>query len=390
MKPIKEIYLDYNATTPCDPRVVKKMLPYFGEIYGNPANGLHRQGRLAAKAVDEARENVAKLIGANGKEIVFTSGATESDNLAILGVARMHRNGKRKRIVTSVIEHKAVLFACKKLMDEGFDVVFLPVDTEGRILLNVAQEAINNNTLLVSIHGANNEIGTIQPIAQLTELAHQKGAFFHCDAAQAVGKIPVNIEEWGVDLLSMSAHKLYGPKGIGALFVRGGSNVIPMEPLWYGGGQENGLRSGTSNVPSIVGFGEASRICVEEMLNESNQLQGFRNILETELHSAIPSLKINGADADRLPNTSSLTFPGIDADALILNAPPIMIGTGSACTSGAIEPSHVLAAIGLDRSLASSTIRISMGRNTTSRDINQSITSLSNSWKVLTGTIDKA
>lgn len=359
---MQAIYLDNNATTPCDPRVLEKMLPYFSEIYGNPANGLHRQGRLAARAVDEAREKVALLIGAREKEIVFTSGATESDNLAILGVARMNRNGKRKRIITSAIEHKAVLQACKKLTEEGFDVVFLPVDPEGRVLIDAARDAIDENTLLVSIHGANNEIGTIQEIAKLAELTHQMGALFHCDAAQAVGKIPVNVDAWDVDLLSMSAHKLYGPKGTGALFVRGGSNAIPMEPIWYGGGQESGLRSGTSNVPGIVGFGEAAHICTNELPGENIRIGKMRDTLEMELRSAISSLKINGVDADRLPNTSSMTFPGIDADALILNAPQIMIGTGSACTSGAVEPSHVLTAIGLSRYDAASTIRISLGR----------------------------
>lgn len=356
------IYLDYNATTPCDPRVVEKMLPYFSEVFGNPANGLHRQGRLAAKAIDDAREKIAALIGAREKEIVFTSGATESDNLALLGVARMNRMGKRKRIVTSVIEHKAVLLACKKLKEEGFDVVFLPVDVDGRILIDVAQEAIDENTLLVSIHGANNEIGTIQSVAQLAELAHQNGALIHCDAAQAVGKIPVNVDEWNVDLLSISAHKLYGPKGVGALFIRGGSNAIPMEPIWYGGGQENGLRSGTSNVSGIVGFGEAARLCIAELTAEMPRIRNLRDILEKELLESVPVIKINGAGVDRLPNTSSLTFPGVDADALILNASEIMVGTGSACTSGAVEPSHVLTAIGLSRYEANSTIRVSLGR----------------------------
>jgi cysteine desulfurase len=384
------VYLDYNATTPCDPRVVEKMMPYFSEVYGNPANGLHRQGRLAARAVDDAREKVALLIGAREKEIVFTSSATESDNLAILGVARINRNGKRKRIVTSSIEHKAVLQACKKLKEEGFDVVLLPVDSEGRVLIDAAREVIDENTLLVSIHGANNEIGTIQPIAQLAELAHQMGGLFHCDAAQAIGKIPVNVNGWDVDLLSMSAHKLYGPKGIGALFVRGGTHAIPLEPIWYGGGQENGLRSGTSNVPGIVGFGEAAHICTNELPDENIRIGKMRDTLEIDLRSAISSLKINGVDADRLPNTSSLTFPSIDADALILNAPQIMIGTGSACTSGAVEPSHVLTAIGLDRNYASSTIRISLGKNTTSQDLKQSITSLYTAWNTLAVIDDKA
>ena len=373
---IEGIYLDYNATTPCDPRVVEKMLPYFTEIYGNPANGFHKQGKLSAKAVDEAREQVADLIGARSQEIVFTSGATESDNLAILGSARIHRGEKRNRIVTSAVEHKAVLLACKKLQEEGFDVVFLPVDKEGRVLLDKAKDAINENTLLVSVQGANNEIGTIQPIAQLAELAHKNGAVIHCDAAQTVGKIPVSVEEWDVDLLSMSAHKLYGPKGIGALYIRGGSNALPLEPIWYGGGQENGLRSGTMNVPSIVGFGEACKICVTELPKESVRICKMRDNLESELLSQSALLIINGSNVIRLPNTSSLTFPGIDADALILNAPEIMIGTGSACTSGAIEPSHVLTAIGLSREDANATIRVSMGRYTLDNQIDRIVSEI--------------
>lgn len=384
---IEGIYLDYNATTPCDPRVVEKMLPYFNEFYGNPANGLHMQGRLAAKAVDAARGQVANFISARPHEIVFTSGATESDNLAILGVARIHRGEKRNRIVTSAVEHKAVLLACKKLQEEGFDVIFLPVDKEGRVLLDKAKDVINKNTLLVSIQGANNEIGTIQPVAQIAEFAHNNGALFHCDAAQAVGKIPVSIDKWDVDMLSISAHKLYGPKGIGALFVRGGSSAIPIEPIWYGGGQENGLRSGTSNVPSIIGFGEACNICAEDLSKEANRIQGMREFLESELLSKIEHLRINGSNAERLPNTSSLTFPGIDSDALILNAPEIMIGTGSACTSGAIEPSHVLTAIGLSREDANSTVRISLGKFTTIQDITKTIKMLVDTWIKLSGRI---
>ena len=380
---IEGIYLDYNATTPCDPRVVEKLLPYFSEIYGNPANGLHKQGRLGAKAVDEAREQVAGFISARAHEIVFTSGATESNNLAILGVARTHRGEKRNRIVTSAVEHKAVLLACKKLMEEGFDVVFLPVDSEGKVLMKVAQQAINENTLLVSIQGANNEIGTIQPVGQIAELAHEHGALFHCDAAQAVGKIQVSIDQWDVDFLSMSAHKLYGPKGIGALYIRGGSNAISIEPIWYGGGQENGLRSGTTNVPGIVGFGEACRISSDELSVESLEIQGLREMLEQELVANIQSIKINGAQGDRLPNTTSLLFSGIDADAMILNTPQIMIGTGSACTSGAIEPSHVLQAIGLDRNQASSTVRLSLGRYTTEEEIAQTIDAICHTCNLL-------
>jgi len=383
MKSDAGIYLDYNATTPCDPRVVEKMLPFFNEIFGNPANGFHKQGQLSARAVEEAREQVARIIGARAHEIVFTSGATESDNLAILGIARIHRGEKRNRIVTSAIEHKAVLLACKKLQEEGFDVVFLPVDKEGKVLLDKAKDAIDENTLLVSVQGANNEIGTIQPIAHLAELAHKNGAIIHCDAAQAVGKIPVNIEEWDVDLLSMSAHKLSGPKGIGALFIRGGSNVLPLEPIWYGGGQENGLRSGTMNVPSIVGFGEACNISINDLSKEAKRIQEMRDLMERELLSRIENLRINGVNAERIPNTTSLTFPGIDADALILNTPEIMIGTGSACTSGAMEPSHVLTAIGCSRDDASSTIRICFGRFNNQQSVAIAISSICKAYQLL-------
>lgn len=363
------IYLDYNATTPCDLRVVEKMLPYLTEIYGNPSNGYHRQGRLAAKAIDSAREQVASLIGAQSYEIIFTSGATESDNLAIFGTARIHYKGQRKRIISSRIEHKAVIKPCNKLSTEGYEPVFLSVDFNGQVNLQQAMEEIDSRTLLVSIHMANNEIGTIQPIKEIADIAHHHGAIVHCDAAQAVGKIPVNVEELGVDLLSISAHKLYGPKGIGALYVRGGTKLFPLEPLVYGGGQEKEVRSGTSNVPGIVGFGEAASICHSAITEESKQIQDMRDLLENRLLSGIPSLMINAREGCRLPNTSSLTFPSIEADALLLNLPEVMLGTGSACTSGAMEPSHVLEAIGLSRELAHNTIRASLGRFTTEEQI---------------------
>jgi len=379
------IYLDYNATTPCDPRVVEKMLPFFGETYGNPSNGLHIQGRKSAKAVDDARELVASLIGARFNEVVFTSGATESNNLAILGIAHMRQNGNRKRIVTCVVEHKAVLLPCKKLKENGFDVVFLSVDKNGKVSMEEARQAINDETLLVSIQGANNEVGTLQPIKELAEIAHQYGALFHCDAAQAVGKIQVGVDDLEVDLLSMSAHKLYGPKGVGSLYVRGGSSSIPMEPIWYGGGQENGLRSGTTNVPGIVGFGEACSISSSELADEFTRIKEIRDQIESQLASQILSMRINGHDADRLPNTSSLTFPNIDADALILNAPEIMIGTGSACTSGAIEPSHVLTAMGIGRDNASSTIRISLGRFNMKNEITIIVKAIKQAFDSLNG-----
>jgi cysteine desulfurase len=362
------IYLDYNATTPCDPRVVEKMLPFFSEWYGNPATGLHLQGRRAARAVDEAREQIAALINCRPGEMIFTGGATESNNLAILGLGRAHRHGGRTRIVTSAVEHKAILLPCKQLQEEGYELIVLPVDRQGRVLIDEAEAAINDQTLLVSVQAANNEVGTLQPVAMVAEIAHRHGAIVHCDAAQAVGKIPVDLtaEAWQVDLLSISAHKLYGPKGVGALYIRNGPRAHALEPLQYGGGQERGLRPGTTNVPGIVGFGEACRICSVELEQESIRITGLRDHFEQALLADIPGLKINAREAPRLPNTSSLTFPGIDADALLLNLPAVMMGTGSACSSGALEPSHVLLAMGLNRTDAGSTVRASLGRFTTS------------------------
>ena len=367
MTPQPDIYLDYNATTPCDPRVVEKMLPFFSEWYGNPANGLHRQGRFTARAVDNARGQVAELIGSQADEVFFTSGATESNNLAILGLVRARSDNQRTRIVTSAIEHKAVLEPCRRLQEEGIELIVLPVDRLGRVVVEAARAAINDKTLLVSVQAANNEIGTLQPIAEITQIAHQHGAIVHCDAAQAVGKFPINLagDAWQVDLLSASAHKLYGPKGIGLLFVRRGLRATPLQPLHYGGGQENGLRSGTSNVPAIVGFGEACRLCAAEMKEDGDRVVRLRDLLENTLLQAIPDLQINGHLAIRLPNTSSLTFPEIEADALLFNLPQVMMSTGSACSSGAIEPSHVLMAMGLDRSDATCTVRASLGRFTT-------------------------
>lgn len=374
------IYLDYNATTPVDPRVLEAMLPYFSQVYGNPANGLHRQGRLAAQAVDTAREQVAQLIGARPHEIFFTAGATESNNLAIAGAARLASNGARRRIVTTAIEHKAVLAPCRRLAQEGWDVIEVPVDRYGVVDMGAAAAAIDGHTLLVSVQAANNEIGTIQPVGQLAELAHSRGALLHCDAAQAIGKIPVNVDELGVDLLSASAHKLYGPKGIGLLYVRGGMRAAPLEPLMLGGGQEAGLRAGTSNVPGIVGFGTACEIARNEQPSERSRICELRDFLEHQLLGLIPNLRINGYGSGRLPNTSSLVFPGIDADAFLLNMPLLMLGTGSACTSGAIEPSHVLQAIGLDRQAAYATVRASLGRYTNEEEIVSAIAAFGDNW----------
>ncbi len=332
---------------------------------------MHLQGRRAARAVDEAREQVAALIGCRPGEIIFTSGATESNNLAILGIGRANLNSGRTRIVTSAVEHKAALLPCRQLQEEGYELIVLPVDRQGRVSIEAAEAAINDRTLLVSVQAANNEVGTIQPIAEIAEIAHQHGAIVHCDAAQAVGKIPVDLtsEAWQVDLLSISAHKLYGPKGVGVLYVRGGHHAHPLLPLMWGGGQEHGLRSGTTNVPGIVGFGEACRICIAELDQERVRIASLRDQFEQFLLAHIPDLSINGFNAPRLPNTSSLTFPGIEADVLLFNLPTVMMGTGSACSSGALEPSHVLVAMGLSRTEAGATVRASLGRPTTQDQI---------------------
>lgn len=363
------IYLDNNATTRCDPAVVEAMLPYFTEWYGNAATGLHPQGRHAARAIEIARDQTAALIGAQPDEIVFTSGATESNNLAILGLARRAANQQRNRIVTTAVEHKAVLGPCRLLASLGYEVVILPVDTEGLVQLEAAGEAIDERTLLVSIQAANNEIGTLQPVPQIAALAHEAGALVHCDAAQAVGKIPVDVWTWDVDFMSLSAHKFYGPKGVGALYIRNGPRAIPLEPLAYGGGQERGIRSGTSNVPGIVGMGAAAQRCTELLPQEAHRIREMRNMLETQLLAQLPNSWINGARADRLPNTSSLTIPEIDVDALLLNMPEIMLGVGSACSAGALEPSHVLQAVGLSRAAAASTVRVSLGRFNSKNEI---------------------
>jgi cysteine desulfurase len=339
---------------------------------------------LAALAVDDAQSELAALINALPGEIVFTSGATESNNLAILGLARMADRSKRNGIITCTIEHKAVLLPCKKLAEEGFEVTILPVDSMGRVVLDAVREAVTERTLLISIQAANNEIGTLQPIRAIAEMAHEHGVMVHCDAAQAIGKVPVDVVDWGVDLLSLSAHKLYGPKGVGALFVRGGRSM-PIEPLYYGGGQERGLRPGTTNVPAIVGFGEACHLCSMRMPQEAAHLSQLRDLLEMQLLAAVPGLAINGDRLNRLPNTSSLTFPDVDADALLLNLTEVMLGTGSACTSGAVEPSHVLQAIGLDRTQAQSTIRASLGRGTQGPDIEFAATRITGARSRLLG-----
>lgn len=376
------IYLDYHSTTPCDPRVVAAMLPYFGEVYGNPSSSFHYLGRKASEAVDEARHKVSGLIGARPSEIVFTGGATESNNLAILGVAHGGIKGRRK-IVTTPLEHKSVMEPCRQLAEEGYEVISLPVDRTGEVDFKAAESLIDEHTLLVSVQVANNEIGTIQPVAEITRLARARGALVHCDAAQAVGKVPIDVKAWGIDFLSVSAHKLYGPKGIGALYVHGGPRRTRIRPLAWGGGQEQGLRPGTLNVPGIIGFGEACAICQREMSEEAQRITKLRDALEAQLQRLIPCLQVNGNKEHRLPGNSSLTFPDLQADALILNLPQLALSMGSACNSGALEPSYVLTAIGLTREQASSTVRVGIGRFTTDEELGQAISLIESAYRHL-------
>lgn len=356
------------------------MYPYFGEAFANPASTEHAAGRLAAEAVDTSRAQVAELIGGRSGEIVFTSGATESNNLAIFGLARAS-GSDRSRIVTTAVEHKAVLGPCEELSRQGMDVVVLPVDSEGRVNVDAAEETIDESTLLVSIQAANNEIGTIQPVAEVARLAHERGALVHCDAAQAVGKI--DVEELGVDLMSVSAHKLYGPKGVGALYVRGGPFSMPLWPLTLGGGQERQLRAGTLNVPGIVGFGKACELCLRSISDESKRVSALRDHLESEILGRVEGAWRNGPLEGRLPGSSSLTFPRIDAEALLVNVPNLAISTGSACITGAPEPSHVLLAIGLSRANAYSTIRIGVGRFNNEEEIAQATDDIHRAWERL-------
>ena len=363
------IYLDNHATTPCDPRVLDAMLPYFTTSIGNPASTIHQAGRNATNAVEIAREKVAMLIGAKPKEIIFTSGATESNNIAIQGIVRGNK-GNRKKIITTKLEHKAILNQCKALEKIGYEIKYLPVDKYGQVDIHVAEKFIDENTLIVTVQTASNEIGTIQNISHLSLFARENGAFFHTDAAQGVGKIPIDVCAMGVDLLSISAHKFYGPKGVGALFIKGGPYSLPLEPLVYGGEQESNLRSGTLNVPGIIGIGKACEICSTELEQDYKHLSQLRCYLETELEKNL-DVSFNGALGNRLPNNSNITFKNLDAEALIVNMPKLALSTGSACTSGALEPSHVLQAIGMSRELAYSTLRIGLGRFNTQTEIEQ-------------------
>jgi cysteine desulfurase len=370
-QPKLPIYLDYQATTPLDPRVRDAMLPFLGEKFGNPHSTSHSFGREAEAAVEQARGELAALIGAEPREIIFTSGATESNNLAIKGVARFEHE-TRRHIVTLATEHKCVLESCHALEAEGFRVSVLPVAPSGLVDLERLAAAIGEDTLLVSIMAANNEIGVIQPLAEIGALCRARGVYFHSDAAQAVGKIAFDVEALSLDLVSISGHKIYGPKGIGALYVRRRPRVR-LQPLMSGGGQERGLRSGTLPTMLCVGLGAAAAIAGREMSVEAARLDGLRGRLEAGLRRRIPDMVVNGDRTRRLAGNLNVAFPGTDAEALMAAMPEVAVSTGSACTSATIEPSYVLAALGLPDALARASIRIGLGRVTSEAEIDYAI-----------------
>jgi len=372
------LYLDHHATTPCDPRVLEAMLPYFTGQFGNPSSAYHLPGRTAAKALDTAREQVAALLNAQPQEIIFTSGATESNNLAILGLTQT-LPPQRRRIVTTRIEHKAVLEPCRVLAERGFEVVYLPLERDGRVRVDEALELIDDQTLLVSIQSANSEVGTLQPLEPLFAHAKDQGAYTHCDATQSVGHLAIDIQTLPVDLLSLSGHKLYAPKGCGALFMRRSSPRIPLKPLMFGGAQEGHLRPGTENVPYLVGLGLACVLAGQEMVGATH-LRDLRDALERGLKEAIPEIRFNGSRQHRLPGNSSVTLPGVEADALLLNLPEIALSIGSACNSGAMEPSYVLTALGLTREEADQTFRVGLGRTTQRLDVEMAVQQITSAY----------
>jgi len=362
------IYMDNQATTAVDPRVLDAMLPYFTEKFGNAASRNHEFGWKAEEAIENARGHIARLIHASPREIVFTSGATESDNLAIKGVAEAHR-AKGNHIITQATEHKAVLDSCKRLESSGYELTYLPVSAGGLIDLDDLRRAITPKTILISIMHANNEIGAIQPAGEIGKIAKERKVLFHSDAVQAVGKIPVDVQKDGIDLLSISAHKMYGPKGIGALYVRRKDPRVELAPQIDGGGHERGMRSGTLNVPGIVGFGKACELCLKEMPEEAPRLARLRDRLKEAIMGRLEGTAVNGTLAHRLPGNLNLSFSGVEGEALLMGINDVAVSSGSACTSAMIEPSYVLRALGVSDDLSHSSIRFGLGRFNTSEEV---------------------
>lgn len=365
--------MDNHSTTPVDPRVLDEMLPYFGERFGNAASRNHTFGWEAEAAVDEARERIARLIGASSpKEIIFTSGATESDNLAIKGVAEFYRE-RGNHIITCATEHKAVLDSCKALERHGYRVTYMGVYPNGFVDLERLRETITDKTILISIMLANNEIGTIHPIKEIGQIAKEKGVIFHCDATQGVGKIPADVGEMGIDLLSMTAHKIYGPKGVGALYVRSKNPKVQLSPILDGGGHEKGIRSGTLNVPGIVGLGKACQVAEQEMPEEAAHHIRLREKLKDGIFTRLDEVYLNGHPTQRLPGNLNVSFSYVDGESLLMGLKEIAVSPGSTCTSANLEPSHVLRALGVKENLANSSIRFGLGRFNTEEEVDYTI-----------------
>ncbi len=366
------IYMDHNATTPMDPRVLEAMMPYFTNVYGNAASRSHQYGWEAEEAVEKARQQIADLIGATTKEIVFTSGATESDNLAIMGIAEMYAS-KGNHIITLPTEHKAIIDTCKYLERHGKEVTYLSVDEFGMVDLDALRNAIKDTTILVTIMMANNEIGTIQPVAEIGKICREKGVIFHTDATQGVGKIPVDVNAMNIDLMSFTAHKMYGPKGVGALYVRKKSPRVKLSEQMHGGGHERGMRSGTLNVPGIVGFGKACEISKNEMAEESKRLIYLRDKMINTFLSRVKYSYLNGHPTERLPHNVNVSFEYVEGEGLMMGIKDLAVSSGSACTSATLEPSYVLKALGRGDELAHSSIRYGLGRFTTEEEVDFAI-----------------
>jgi len=362
------IYMDNQATTRTDPRVVEAMVPYFSEKYGNAASRNHAFGWHAEEAVDRARAQIAELIGADAKDLIFTSGATESNNLALKGAAQMLRR-QGNHIITVQTEHRAVLDPCRRLQRDGFEVTFLPVDRCGQVTPREVADAITERTILVSVMPANNEIGTLQPVGEIGQICKERKVLLHTDATQAVGKIPVDVESLQADLLSLSAHKMYGPKGVGALYIRRRNPHVRVEPLFDGGGHERGMRSGTLPVALIVGFGKACELCRQEMANEATRLRSLREKLHAGLRERLDGVTLNGHPTERLPGNVNLSFADVRGEALLMALKNVAVSSGSACTSASVEPSYVLRALGVPDDLAHSSIRFGLGRFNTDEEV---------------------
>lgn len=368
-----KIYMDHGATTRTDPEVVNAMLPYYGELFGN-ASSLHSFGQDAAAALNRSREQVAEFLGATPGEIMFTSGGTESDNLAVKGTAYLKKNDG-KHIITSVIEHPAVLNTCKHLQDKGFSVTYVPVDEQGMVDPGYVEDAITDNTILVSIMHANNEIGTIQPIEEISSIAHEHGVLVHTDAVQSVGKIPVDVDALGVDMLSISSHKIYGPKGVGALYVRKGTRI---ESLMHGGGHERGKRAGTENIPGIVGLAKAAELAAQRLDADAEHMNRLRDTMIKNIKDSISDSYLNGHPTKRLPNNVHMRFSYVEGESLLMmmNMKGVAVSTGSACSSKSLEPSHVLSALGIAPEEIHGSLRITLGRENTMDEVDYVVESL--------------